>query len=82
MILAFNFGKEMSNGSVIGWEWLTAIIISNSILEAVVCTVLSPPLVAAVKKTCELTARNRHGAPVKKAPPKTEEPENIDEKEE
>lgn len=58
MILAFHFGTTLQNGSVLGWEWITGIIVSNSILEIVICTVISPPLVLAVKKTCQLTARN------------------------
>lgn len=60
MILAFHFGTTLSNGSALNWKWLAGIIVSNSILEAVVCTVLSPPLVLAVKKVCEKTARGKN----------------------
>ena len=85
MILAFHFGTTLSNGSSIGWEWLVGIIVSNSILEAVVCTVLSPPLVLAVKKTCQLSARSRNQTPkqIEKVPDKDEDKiekiEEIDE---
>lgn len=58
MILAFHFGKPIgSSGSAIGWEWLTAIIVGNSILEIVVCTVVAPPIVLALKKVVGRMAR-------------------------
>ena len=58
MILAFYFGTPFgSSGSAIGWPWLTAIILSNSILEVAVCTVVTPPLVLAVKKVVGKMAR-------------------------
>lgn len=60
LILAFYHGRPLgSGGSAINTEWLAGIILTNSILEAVVCTVLTPPIVVAVKKTCELSLRKK-----------------------
>lgn len=58
MTMLFYYGRPLGDGgSAIGWQWLTGILLTNSILEAAVCTVLTPPLVLAVKKVCALTAR-------------------------
>ena len=58
IILAFYFGTPIgSSGSAIGGPWLTAVIVSNSILEVAVCTVVTPPIVLAVKKIVKKMAR-------------------------
>lgn len=60
MIMLFYYGRPLgSGGSAIGFPWLAGILVSNSILEAAVCTVLTPPLVMAVKKVCQISARKR-----------------------
>lgn len=50
MILAFYNGRILSGGSSISIQWVSGIIISNSILEIVVCTIVTPPIVLAIKK--------------------------------
>ncbi len=60
MIMLFYYGRPLgSGGSAIGFPWLAGILLTNSILEAVVCTLLTPPLVIAVQKVCQMTARKR-----------------------
>ena len=55
--LLFYYGRELgTDGSAIGWEWLAGVLLTNSILEIVVCTVVTPPVVLAVNKTLSLTA--------------------------
>lgn len=56
-IYAFYAGTELSSGTAISGGFITAIIVSNSILEAVVCTILVPPITMAVKKTLQKTTR-------------------------
>ncbi|NCA92584.1 ECF transporter S component [bacterium] len=50
MILTFYEGRLLNNGSAISFEWVSGIIITNSILEIVVCTIVTPPIVMAIKK--------------------------------
>ncbi len=50
MILAFYDGKILQGGSAISMEWVMGIVVTNSILEIVVCTIVTPPIVLAVKK--------------------------------
>ena len=58
MILAFYFGTPFgSSGSAITWQWLTGVIVTNSILEIVDCTVVTPPIVFALKKVVQKMAR-------------------------
>ncbi|MDR0697127.1 MAG: ECF transporter S component [Christensenellaceae bacterium] len=51
MILLFNFGRTMNfqeSSLTIGWEWMTAILIENSIFELVICAILVPPITIAL----------------------------------
>jgi uncharacterized membrane protein len=53
MILAFHFGSVFVMGEtqvLIGWEWLSAIILGNFLIELAICTVVTPPIVFALKK--------------------------------
>ncbi len=50
MILLFYNGRILGGGSAISFQWVSGIIISNSILEIIVCTVVTPPIVIALKK--------------------------------
>lgn len=53
MILLLHFGKTFTFGDsaiVIGWRWLTAIILSNSLIELATCTIITPPIVLALEK--------------------------------
>ncbi|MFI3229504.1 MAG: ECF transporter S component [Bacillota bacterium] len=49
MILLFHFGTDFS-GLVIGWEWIVATISGNFIIEIIVCTIVTPSIVMALKK--------------------------------
>jgi uncharacterized membrane protein len=54
MILAFHFGTTFSyNGTAatIGWPWLSAILLSNFLIELASCMAITPPVIAAIKKT-------------------------------
>lgn len=60
MILLFYSGRPLgSGGSAIGTEWLVGVILTNSLLEAAVCTVLTPPIVLAIKKSLTFTVRKK-----------------------
>lgn len=50
MILLFYNGRMMSGGSAITFPWVMGIVVSNSILEVVVCTLVTPPIVLALTK--------------------------------
>lgn len=52
-ILAFHFGTTFSlNGAAatIGWQWLSAILVSNFLIELAACTVITPPILVALNK--------------------------------
>ncbi len=49
MILLFYFGTDFS-GVIIGWEWFVGVISGNFIIELIVCTVVTPSIIIAVKK--------------------------------
>ena len=60
MTLLFYFGRPLGeSGSAIGWEWLAGLLLTNSIIEAVVCAVVTPPVVLAVKKVCAQNMRKK-----------------------
>ncbi|MDD4316452.1 MAG: ECF transporter S component [Clostridia bacterium] len=51
LILAFYYGRPLgSSGSAISIEFISAIIVSNSLLEILICTVITPPIIIALKK--------------------------------
>lgn len=51
MILALYHGRSLARaGSAINIPWFTAILLTNSLPEAVFCAILAPPISAAVKK--------------------------------
>ncbi len=49
MILCFYFGTDFG-GVIIGWQWFAGVIGGNFIIELIVCTVITPSIVLAVKK--------------------------------
>jgi len=54
VILAFHFGTTFSLGgaaATVGWQWLSVILVSNSLIELVACTIITPPILVALKKT-------------------------------
>ena len=59
IMYAFYHGNTLASGTVIGPAFISGIILTNSILEAVVCTVLTPAIVIAVKKTLEFSMRKK-----------------------
>lgn len=57
VILAFHFGTTFSFNAVsatVGWPWLSAVLVSNSLIELAACTVITPPILAALKKTVKI----------------------------
>ena len=51
MILLCYYGKPLESiGSAISFEFIGAIIVSNSILEVLICSVITPPIVLALRK--------------------------------
>lgn len=50
MILLFYNGRMLGGGSAITLPWICGIVISNSILEIIVCTLVTPPIVLALQK--------------------------------
>ncbi len=48
MIMVFHYGKTFG-GLLIGWEWIAATIVTNSILELAVTVVVTPPVVLTLK---------------------------------
>lgn len=77
--LLFYYGRELgSGGSAIGWEWLAGVLLTNSILEIVVCTVVTPPVVLAVNKTLALTAVRKKSRPEQAVPSFPAEKESSD----
>lgn len=53
MILLFHFGYTFRfNGAAltIDWKWLSAILITNSIIELAICTIITPPIIATLKQ--------------------------------
>lgn len=49
MILALYHGRTLSIGSAINMQFISAIVIANSLLEILICTVITPPIVLAIK---------------------------------
>lgn len=56
MIYAFKRGNSV-NGTAITPAWIAGIIATNSVLEAIVCTIVTPAIVIAVKQTVSRAAR-------------------------
>ncbi|MDI9486430.1 MAG: ECF transporter S component [Bacillota bacterium] len=50
MILLWYYNRPLSGGSAITWEFIAAIVVSNSLLEILICTVITPPIILALKK--------------------------------
>lgn len=50
MILAFYHGRAIGS-SAIGFPWVAGVILTNSLLEIAICTVITPPIILALKKT-------------------------------
>ncbi len=50
LILVFYHGKTLNNGTALNWQFISAIIVSNSIIEIIICTIVTPPIVVALKK--------------------------------
>lgn len=50
MIWVFYEGRALDAGSAITMDWIMFIIIENYLLELVVCTIVTPPIVMATKK--------------------------------
>jgi uncharacterized membrane protein len=55
----FYSGNTLASGVAISGKFILAIIATNSILEAAVCTVVTPAITIAVKKTLEYTMRRK-----------------------
>lgn len=56
-ILLFHYGTTFSFNGVsaqIGWQWLTAILLTNSVIELAICTLITPPIVYALKKAVKI----------------------------
>ncbi|MDR3185442.1 MAG: hypothetical protein LBU04_01325 [Christensenellaceae bacterium] len=52
MILVFHYGTEFALGAesvLIGWEWMTTILIANFVVEFVFCVLIAPPIVIALE---------------------------------
>lgn len=50
MILAFHFGQTFGT-LIIGWQWMLAVISGNFIIELIVCIIVTPPIILALKKS-------------------------------
>lgn len=51
LILAFYYGRPLgTTGLVISFPFITGIIVSNSLIEILICAVITPPIVLALKK--------------------------------
>ena len=57
---AFYGETTLSTGVAITAKYIMAIVSGNSVIEAAVCTALTPAIVIAVKKTLSLTMRKKH----------------------
>ncbi len=55
MILLLYSGRTLTGGSAITFPWVMGIVVSNSILEIVVCTLITPPIVLALTKVLKNT---------------------------
>lgn len=59
LIYAFYSNSTLQSGLAITKEFIIGIITTNSVIEAIVCTVLAPAITLAVKKTLSLTMRKK-----------------------
>ncbi|MDD3946403.1 MAG: ECF transporter S component [Clostridia bacterium] len=53
MILLFHFGTTFTfNGAstLIGWQWIATVLLTNSVIELAICTVITPPIIVALKR--------------------------------
>lgn len=55
LILLLYNGEPLSIGSAISLKFISTIIVGNSILELVLCTIITPPIVLALKKAFKIT---------------------------
>ncbi|MDR0751120.1 MAG: hypothetical protein LBF12_00810 [Christensenellaceae bacterium] len=52
MILIFNFGKTFLHNEdtlTIGWQWMVALLLQNTIFEFLICIILAPPITIALR---------------------------------
>lgn len=56
MTWIFYHGKDIS-GTVINAEFMLTVILANFVIELIVCTIITPPISLAVKKTMERVDR-------------------------
>lgn len=55
LILAFYNGRPLGTaGAAINIEFISAIIVSNSLIEILICTVITPPIILALKKAFKI----------------------------
>lgn len=59
LIYAFYSNSTLQSGLAITKEFIMGIVTTNSVIEAIVCTVLAPAITLAVKKTLSLTMRKK-----------------------
>lgn len=50
LILVRYHGKGLANGIAINLKFISAIIVTNSLIEILICTAITPPIVLALKK--------------------------------
>ncbi|MDR0855764.1 MAG: ECF transporter S component [Christensenellaceae bacterium] len=62
MLLAFHFGTTFGD-IVIGWEWLTVLLLTNFVIEVIICAIVCPPLILAL---ASFLKRNTHAQDYKK----------------
>lgn len=50
-IMLFNFGDTFGSSTfIVGWEWIVATITGNFLIELCICTIVTPPIILALKK--------------------------------
>lgn len=55
LILAFYYGRPLgTTGSAINIQFISFIIVKNSLLEILICTLITPPIVLALKKAFKI----------------------------
>jgi uncharacterized membrane protein len=62
MILVFNYNRTFGS-IVVGWQFIGATILANSLIELAVCVVVAPPIVLALKKALKLDTSDLHKPP-------------------
>ncbi len=50
LILLIYYGRNLAGGVVINLKFISAIVLSNSLIEILICTAITPPIVLALKK--------------------------------